>query len=322
MNRILKLLRDWTLPVAIASGTIIYLIFGFTPALNDFAVKASPFFDTFLPFFMFLILFVTFCKVDFHRMRPVPWIFWTGVFQLIFSAIIVLLVLFFHIRGNSLILMEALLVCISAPAASAAAVVTKKLGGDLEQMTTYTLISNIVTTLIIPVCFPLVDSSIHISFWDAFMKILYEVCVVLLLPMLLAYIVKHTMHRFHQWVVGVKDLSYYLWGVSLMIVSGTTVRNICHSGAPITFLLTIALLSLIVCICQFGVGRFVGHFFHHALEAGQGLGQKNTAFAIWIGNAFLDPLSTLGPGCYILWQNLINSLEIWHYRKMGKEQSA
>lgn len=27
------------------------------------------------------------------------------------------------------------------------------------------------------------------------------------------------------------------------------------------------------------------------------------------------PLSTVGPGCYVLWQNLINSFELWHYQK-------
>ena len=38
-----------------------------------------------------------------------------------------------------------------------------------------------------------------------------------------------------------------------------------------------------------------------------GLGQKNTAFAIWIASAYLNPLSTVGPGCYILWQNIIDT---------------
>ncbi|MDD2603048.1 MAG: transporter, partial [Prevotella sp.] len=45
------------------------------------------------------------------------------------------------------------------------------------------------------------------------------------------------------------------------------------------------------------------------------LGQKNTSFAIWVATAFLNPLSSVGPGCYILWQNIINSVEIWIARK-------
>jgi BASS family bile acid:Na+ symporter len=48
---------------------------------------------------------------------------------------------------------------------------------------------------------------------------------------------------------------------------------------------------------------------------GQAMGQKNTAFAIWISSAWLHPLAAVGPGFYILWQNAFNSLEIWHHEK-------
>ena len=54
----------------------------------------------------------------------------------------------------------------------------------------------------------------------------------------------------------------------------------------------------------------------------QGGAQKNTAFAIWIASAYLNPLSTVGPGCYILWQNIINSVEIWQSRKQGNEYAS
>ena len=80
----------------------------------------------------------------------------------------------------------------------------------------------------------------------------------------------------------------------------------------------VALLGLVLCLVQFAVGRYIGHFFDRTVEAGQGLGQKNTAFAIWIASAYLNPLSTVGPGCYILWQNIINSIEIWRERTKSK----
>ena len=319
---IIKFIKNWTLPVSMAMGAIIYLIFGFTPALASAATFFSPIFDTILPLFMFLILFVTFCKVDFRKLIPVKWHFWVCVFQVIFVFIIVALVMEYHMQGKSLILMEALLTCIIGPCAAAAAVITQKLGGSLEEMTTYTFISNFLTAILIPICFPMIDKAADISFIAAFMKILYEVCIVLLVPMLLAFIVKHTMKRFHHWLVGVKDLSYYLWGGSLMIVTGTTVKNICNASASVPFLLTIAALGLIVCIIQFSVGRFIGHYFDSTVDSGQALGQKNTAFAIWIAYTYLNPLSSVGPGCYILWQNIINSVEIWMYRKKGLERAA
>jgi BASS family bile acid:Na+ symporter len=319
---IIKFIKDWTLPVAMASGTIIYLIFAFTPALNGIATAFAPIGDSILPLFMFLILFVTFCKVDFKKLRPVHWHLWVGIFQVLFVFIIVGLVISFQMKGNSLILMEAILTCIIGPCAAAAPVITAKLGGSLEQMTAYTFLSNIITAVLIPICFPLIDKAADISFMAAFLKILYEVCIVLLVPMLLAFIVKHTLHRFHHWITSIKDLSYYLWGGSLMIVTGTTVKNIVHADNTLGFLLTIALLGLVLCIIQFSVGRFIGHYFDSVVESGQALGQKNTAFAIWIAYTYLNPLSSVGPGCYILWQNIINSVELWLYRRKGLEQAS
>ena len=300
-------------------GAVAYLVFGLTPSLDDAARFFGPIFETILPLFMFLVLFVTFCKVDFHKMRPVAWHLWVCVFQLLFIGALMGLILGFSMRDDSLVLMEAILMCVICPCATAAAVVTQKLGGSLEQMTTYTFISNFITALLVPVCFPLIEKGADITFWAAFIKILHEVFIVLIVPMLLAYIVKHYMHRLHRKIISFKDLSYYLWACSLMIVTGTTVKNIVNAQATVALLMAIAVLGLLMCVVQFAVGRFIGHYFDHTQEAGQALGQKNTAFAIWLSTTYLNPLSSVGPGCYILWQNIVNSIEIWQHRKTNKE---
>ena len=312
---VIRFLKDWTLPVSMGLGALLYLVFAYVPQLDEAALFFDPVMEAILPLFMFLILFVTFCKVDFHKMRPVWWHLWVSIFNLLFIGIVMALILSLHLKAEKLVLMEALLMCIISPCATAAAVVTQKLGGSLEQTTTYTFLSNFITVLMVPVCFPMIEKGADISFMSAFLKILYQVVVLLVVPMLLAYIVKHTMHRLHQKIVSIKDLSFYLWGCSLMIVTGTTVKNILHAEASVLFLGMIALLGLVLCIIQFAVGRFIGHFFGRAQEAGQALGQKNTAFAIWLGITYLNPLSSVGPGCYILWQNIINSFEIWKERK-------
>ena len=317
---IIRVMKDWTLPFAMGTGALLYLVFAFTPALEESALFFAPILNTLLPVFMFLVLFVTFCKVDFRKLRPVMWHWVVCLFQLLIIAVLMALILHFKLTADKLIMMEAILMCVVAPCASAAAVVTQKLGGSLEQMTTYTFISNFMTALLVPICFPLIEPSAGMSFLSAFAKILYEVVVVLLVPMLLAYIVKHHLHRLHHKIINVKDLSYYLWACSLMIVTGTTVKNIVHAQAGIALLGAIALLGLLLCIIQFAVGRFIGHYFNHTQEAGQALGQKNTAFAIWMAYTYLNPLSSVGPGCYILWQNIINSVEIWQKRKSDKAE--
>jgi BASS family bile acid:Na+ symporter len=237
----------------------------------------------------------------------------TLVGQVLFIGILMVLIL--DLEQEDRILLEAIMMCVISPCATAAAVVTQKLGGSLEQMTTYTFLSNFITVLLVPVCFPLIEPSANMEFWPAFLKILNEVFCVLVVPMILACFVKHYMKSLHRRIVAVRDLSYYLWACSLMIVTGTTVKNIVHAEAGIFLLMAIALLGLVVCIIQSAVGRYIGRFFGHAQESGQALGQKNTAFAIWLSNAYLNPLSSVGPGCYILWQNIINSIEIWQKRK-------
>ena len=316
--QILRFIKDWTLPVAIATGITVYLVFALVPALDGFATAADPIFQQLLPVFMFLVLFVTFCKVDYRKLRPVAWHWWIGLFQVLTVGAIMALILCLHLTGDSLILAEAVLTCIICPCASAAAVVTQKLGGNLEEMTTYTFLSNFITALLIPVCFPMIDKAADIHFLEAFALILYKVFTVLVVPMILAYIVKHHAKGVCQRITSVKDLSYYLWGCSLLIVSGTTMKNILHANTSIAFLLVIAVCSLVLCLFQFGCGRAIGSRFNQTVNAGQALGQKNTAFAIWIASTYLSPLSSVGPGCYILWQNIINSWEIWEAQKRRK----
>ncbi|WP_311325893.1 transporter [Capnocytophaga sputigena] len=317
MSNILHFIKNWTLPISMSIGAVAYLVFYYVPALEGASQWFAPFFNSILPLFMFLILYVTFCKVDFKKLAPVKWHFWTTACQLLLVISIVGAILFFHISGKELILLESVLACIISPCAAAAAVVTLKLGGNLEQMTTYTFLSNLLCALLIPVCFPLIEPASQMTFWGAFSLIMQKVCLVLVVPMLLALLTKSLplLHRFHQWLIHIPDLSFYLWGCSLMIVTGTTLKNIFHAGTSVLFLLFIGFLGLVLCLFQYAIGRYIGRFFGTSIESGQALGQKNTAFAIWIATTYLHPLSTVGPGCYILWQNIINSIEIW---KKGK----
>ena len=317
MLKLLQFIKNWTLPISMSIGAVAYLVFYYVPALEGASQWFAPFFNSILPLFMFLILYVTFCKVDFKKLALVKWHFWTTACQLLLVMSIVGAILFFHISGKELILLESVLACIISPCAAAAAVVTLKLGGNLEQMTTYTFLSNLLCALLIPVCFPLIEPASQMTFWGAFSLIMQKVCLVLVVPMLLALLTKSLplLHRFHQWLIHIPDLSFYLWGCSLMIVTGTTLKNIFHAGTSVLFLFFIGFSGLVLCLLQYAIGRYIGRFFGTSIESGQALGQKNTAFAIWIATTYLHPLSTVGPGCYILWQNIINSIEIW---KKGK----
>ncbi len=315
---IIESLKNLTLPISMLTGTLLYLLFAEVSCLNVASQVLSPIVAALLPVTMFTVLFVTFCKVDFRKMHLTHWHGKIAFFQILLTAITAFIILYFKLRGNSLILAEAALTCIIGPCAAAAPVITVKLGGNLEDMTTYTFLSNALTAILIPIVFPLIDQNIGFTFTQ-FLLILYKVSIILIVPMALAYLVKHYMHSIHTVILSVKDLSFYLWALCLAIVTGTTFRNIAHAQTTLAFIIVIALTALLLCILQFYIGRKSGSRIGATVECGQALGQKNTAFAIWIASAYLNPLSSVGPGCYIIWQNTVNSIQLWKQQKKQKQ---
>lgn len=48
-----------------------------------------------------------------------------------------------------------------------------------------------------------------------------------------------------------------------------------------------------------------------SVTAGQALGQKNSGFLIWLGYSYMTPVTSVAGGLYSIWQNVINSLELY-----------
>ncbi len=347
---LLRFLRNWTLPTAIAVGTFLYLLFSRLPALEPAADVLGPLCETLLPVSIFFTLFVTFSKVDFPLMRLRRWHIIVLLAQLLLVGLLTTVIIFVRYTSDGLstspsfnlsilqsfnfsILqsfnlsifqsfnfsssLEAVLVCVIAPCASASPVVTSKLGGDLTQMTTFVLLSSLVASLMIPIVFPILEPHQGVTFLGAFLIILRRLATVLLLPLLLGSIVRHWVRPLYLWFVRTPDLGFYLWSVSLAITSGITVKNILNSSAGLGLLLVIAVLTLLTSIFQFRLGRRIGQHTGQHICTGQGMFQKNTGLAIWIAYTYLTPESSIGAGCYVLWQNLINSYELWLHRRQA-----
>jgi BASS family bile acid:Na+ symporter len=282
--------------------------------------QLAPVFDVIFPLFVFLTLWVTFCKVDFHQMRPHRWHIGVMVAQLLLVAANIGIIFLVEADVEQKLLWEAMLTCIIGPAASASPVVTGKLGGNISTMTTYVLISSLASALLIPLVFPMLEQAIKVSFLEAFLIILQKVSIVLLLPLVLGWLMQHYMKRVCAKIAAMPNLSFYFWAISLSITTGITVKNIMHSTASLTLLLLIAVSTCVLCWVQFGIARAIGHHLGVEVNAGQALFQKNTALSIWVAYMYLHPVASVGAGCYVLWQNIINSLELWQYRKMKNER--
>ncbi len=315
---IIRFLKDWTLPVAIATGTVCYLTFYYVPQLDELGDTLSPIIDTVFPISVFLTLLVTFCKVNFHEMRPHHW--HTGVLmaQLLLVAVIVGICLSLRDCPDSKLVWEAILTCVIGPSAAAAPVVVGKLGGNISTMTTYTLLSSFFSALMIPLVFPILEQTVHVAFFDAFLIILEKVSMVLLLPLVLGWLMQHYVKGICARIAAMPNLSFYCWAFSLSITSGITVKNIVHSNASLLLLMIIALSTFILCWVQFYIGRGIGKRLGEEINCGQALFQKNTALSIWVAYMYLHPVASIGAGCYVLWQNIINSFELWQYRQISK----
>jgi len=104
--------------------------------------------------------------------------------------------------------------------------------------------------------------------------------------------------------------------LALCVVTGRTVVFILNQNgnSHITEIL-VAIGALVVCVSQFVVGRGIGKHYDDTVAGGQGLGQKNTILAIWMAQMYLNPIASIGPGSYVLWQNIVNSYQVWRNRK-------
>ena len=312
----LDFLRNWTLPVAIVTGTVAYLTFDLLPPLAGAAQVMGVFFDHFFPITIFLTLFTTFVRIDYHALRPHRWHAVLLLAQVGLVAVLCSVVwLCGEGRMQGRLLTEAMLACVIAPCASAAPVVTGKLGGNMAQMTLFTLLSGAWATVCIPLVFPMLEREADITFLQAFLMIAQQVAAIILLPLVLGWTVRHYMPRLRDWLIARRNLPFYMWAVSLAITTGITVKNIMHTPATPWLLLSIAAMSAVVCALQFGLGRCIGRRWGDKVCCGQGMFQKNTGLAIWVTYMYLDPVASVGAGCYVLWQNIVNSLELWAYRK-------
>ena len=309
--------KRFSLPVSLLVGIVFYLMFSRIDILVPVGDVAGPLLLDIMPVVLFTILYVTFCKIQIKEMKPRTWHFILQGIRIVLSGLFVWLITLTSDADTKLVL-EGVFICIICPTAAAAPVVTEKLGGSIGSLTIYTIIANVVTTIIIPLFFPMVEKSADMSFIFAVLMVLKNVTLVLVVPLALALISRKVIPSFTTYLAKKKNLGFYLWCINLSIVSGVTVRNILQSTVAGTSLVLLLVLPLFVTVAQFAIGKAVGRPFGDSISAGQALGQKNTVVGIWLTISFLNPLAAVAPGAYVLWQNMVNAWQLWYKEKYGK----
>lgn len=315
--KVLSFFRKFALPCSLVLGALGYLIFANVPFLQPLGDAVGPRLVELMPVVLFALLYVTFCKIEIKEMKPKAWHF---VLQLIRTSLALLMVIFICLFGKNYeakVILEGAFICFICPTAAAVAVVTEKLGGSIGSLTTYTVIANIFTMIIIPSLFPMVEKGADVSFLYMSMMVFRNVTTVLVVPLLLALLSRKFLPRFVDKVKSVKDLGFYMWCFNLTILMGETLRNFLHVTVSGWILALLLIVPLVVCLVQFAIGKAVGRHWDASISAGQALGQKNTIVGIWLTLTFLNPLAAVAPGAYVVWQNLVNGWQLWYKEKYG-----
>jgi len=297
MKTILKFIKDWTLPLAMIAGAVFYKFF-------DLLSPSTP-------YLIFCMLLLTFSKLSPRKVRLSPLHLWLVCIQVVGSV-----ALYFALFNYNTILAESALICVLAPTATSAAVVTGMLGGSIASVTTYTLISNLMVAVVAPILFSLIGTHSDLIFMDSFLQICRKIGPLLILPLFLAWGMQKLTPKTHKKLMSFHGLAFYIWALALMIVTGRTVSFLTKQENPdVGAELLIAFIGLVICIIQFMIGRKIGKKYQKSIAGGQGLMQKNTILAIWMAQSFLNPISSIGPASYVLWQNTLNSWQLWKRRK-------
>ena len=333
-----KVIKEWMLPIAMVTGASLYLIYHFLP---EPVHRIGPFLDNLVsvlqPLLIFSMLFLTFCGIEPRDLKPHRWHWWLLLIQGGLFSLLGLVVIW-GLRNlpdgqDCAILVESAMLCLICPTATAAAVVTRKLGGDMAGITTYTILINMLTAVLVPLFVPLIRPVDGVDFFAAFSMILAKVFPLLIMPCLCAWLVRYMFPRLHRRLLDFADMPFYIWAVALTLAIAVSVRYLMASTLGLGLIAGMAAVSLISCVFQFMAGRYVGSRYRprrkevsqeaarrgrlvRTITAGQSLGQKNTVFAIWMGYTFMTPETAIVGGLYSIWHNIYNS---WQLRRAEEQ---
>ena len=298
---VLQQFKNWMLPIAMIVGGVFHSFFASLAFLT--------------PYLIFLLL-VPYCKLSLGELRIAPL-----HVRLLLVQIAGGLGLYLALAPIDPLLAQGTFICVLAPTATSAAVVTGMLGGSVASLATYCLLSNMVVALISPVVFSFVGSQVSLPLFDSLLRIGRQMIPLLILPFVAALALQRFWPRAHRALRQRQSISFYLWAVSLTIVMGnTTSFLIRQDSSRYGDELLLAGASLVACVCQFVIGRRIGRKYDLKISGAQGLGQKNTVLAIWMAQTYLLPIASVGPAAYVVWQNVINSWQLWKKRRSEAEQ--
>lgn len=286
--------RPYVLPIAIVLGLLLH--------------RYCTLFSFLVPYIIFAILLLTFTAVDIRKLKLTMLDGWLMLFQVTVS--IGCYVLIKLLSGNNIVA-EGVLIGVLCPVASSVAVISCLLGANRKTVTAYTIVGNLMVAIVAPIVFTLIGNHPERSLFASFLLMFGKIGSTLALPFFLALLLQTWFPKANAAIAKFNILGFYLWSFALLFTLGQTIDFIFLHGEGNWYNIAwLGGLSLLFCVIQFGCGRLIGRRYGNRIGGGQLLGQKNSAFGIWMANTFLSPLSAVFLAFYSVYQNIFNAWQM------------
>lgn len=299
--------RSLVLPIAILIGFII----------NRYCGTLS----VIVPYLIFTILLLNFSSVKIKELRLAHlgglniWLLLFQIFASIGGYALVMAL------GADEMVAEGILVGVLCPVAAASVVIACMLGAGRATITAYTIICNIMVAIVAPIYFSFIGIHQEMPFLESFALILKKIAPVIALPFFVALLFQSCIPKANDAIARISGASFYIWALTLTITLGQTINMIIRNGKEnMKSIVVMGIISILLCALQFGFGKWIGKKYGDTIAGGQALGQKNSAFGIWMANVYLHPLASVFPALYSIWQNLFNSWQLYRVAQKSKNR--
>lgn len=155
---IIRFVKNWMLPIAMAIGVASYYVYVNIPALDGTHAVVNRAIGYVQPALLFCMLFVSFCRMSIRELKPRAWMLELLAIQVVSFVMMGLLIVWMpNVAGR--VVIESAMICMICPTATAAAVVTTRLHGNANVVVSYTCLINMAVSLFVPMMVPFMHES-------------------------------------------------------------------------------------------------------------------------------------------------------------------
>jgi BASS family bile acid:Na+ symporter len=289
--------KSAVMPLALIAGIVCGCL------APEFIIKANKA----IPYFIGVMLLISYSRLSPRNLRVSRMAIFMLLIQIVGSALLYLVLR----RWDDLFAQQAF-ICLFCPVAISAPVIVTLLGSNISSLVSYTLLCYIATAAVAPFLLPFIGGTQGLSFFASSWMIAKQILPLILLPLIIVLLLGRFAPKINSVLQKNQSISFYLWSITLILVIGkSTTYVLAQPRSMIPVEIGLALISLIMCLIQFGTGHAIGVHYKEPESGTQGLGQKNIAIAMWMSFTYLNPLISIGLAAYSIWQNIINSTQIY-----------